>query len=477
MAEPVIAIYDIGKTNKKLILFDRQYQVVHEESRCFPEISDEDGFLADDLPRVSQWVKKSFKDVKKRDDLDVQAVNVSAYGASLVHLDDKGFPATPLYNYLKPFPDDLAAQFYGQFGGQEEFSRQTASPILGMLNSGLQLYWLKYKKPEVFANIKRTLHLPQYFAYLLHKKPFSEITSIGCHTALWDFQNDRSHEWVYEEKLTPLFPPLVSTYSFRTMRSKLSAVKCGMGMHDSSAALVPYLQGFHEPFMLISTGTWNITLNPFNQEPLTKEELRKDCLNFMDYRGMPVRASRAFLGKEHDYQVARIADHFQKSTDFHHHISLDKEILLSLLRNNHAEARKFYPQQMYGTGPMPEYTGLENDLSIFSSFEEAYHQLMLDIVGIQIASLNLAKGDTKPDKIFVSGGFCRNQLFLQLLASYHKEVALYVANLENASALGAALVMHRHWNRQSSVDHLFEQFTLIPPIPLEELNQYPLVNH
>ena len=29
---PSIAIYDVGKTNKKLILFDEQYQVVYEEN-------------------------------------------------------------------------------------------------------------------------------------------------------------------------------------------------------------------------------------------------------------------------------------------------------------------------------------------------------------------------------------------------------------------------------------------------------------
>jgi len=33
MSQPVIAIYDIGKTNKKLILFDQRYKIVHEESR------------------------------------------------------------------------------------------------------------------------------------------------------------------------------------------------------------------------------------------------------------------------------------------------------------------------------------------------------------------------------------------------------------------------------------------------------------
>jgi sugar (pentulose or hexulose) kinase len=476
MSQSVIAIFDIGKTNKKLILFDQQYRVVHEESRTFREITDDDGYPAEDLLRVCQWVKKSFKDIKKRDDLDIKAVNVSAYGATLVHLDEKGLPATPLYNYLKPFPEELAAQFYEKYGGKEHFSTQTASPSLGMLNSGLQLYWLKYKKPELFATIKRTLHLPQYYSYLMHHKTFSEITSIGCHTGLWDFRNDRSHDWVYDEKLTSLFPAIVPTHSFKLVKSKLRSIKCGVGMHDSSAALVPYLMGFRSPFMLISTGTWNITMNPFNQDPLSVEELQRDCLNFMDYRAKPVKASRAFLGNEHDYQVRRIASHFNKAEDYHHHIRPDKKILLHLLQTNHTNEKKFYPQKMQGTGPMPGYTGPENELSYFESFEEAYHQLMLDLVGIQISSLRLAQGNSSPEKIFISGGFCKNQLFLQLLASCYKEAKFYVSDLNRSSALGAALVMHRHWNRENGITHLFEDFKPVKAFPISELKQYTLAS-
>jgi sugar (pentulose or hexulose) kinase len=472
MSKSVIAIYDIGKTNKKLLLFDQKYRIIHEESRVFREISDDDGYPAEDLLKVGQWIKKSLKDIKKQDDLDIRAVNVSAYGASLVHLDEKGFPATPLYSYLKTFPDDLLEKFYYQYGGKECFSVQTASPSLGMLNSGLQFYWLKYKKPELFANIKRTLHLPQYFGYLLHKKTFSEMTSIGCHTGLWDFQNDRSHDWVYEEKLTSLFPPIVPTHSFKLVKSKLRSIRCGVGIHDSSAALVPYLMGFRQHFMLLSTGTWNITLNPFNQEPLTTAELSRDCLNYMDYRAKPVKASRVFLGNELAYQTGRLAEYFGKSEDYHRQIRPDKKLLIHLLQTDHTDEKKFYPQKMYGTGPLPDYMGPENDLGHFNSYEEAYHQLMLDLVSIQVSSLRLAQGNTRPDNVFVTGGFGSNQLFLQLLATLYREARICISGLKEASALGAAMVMHRHWNRENGITHLFEKFKPVEPFVIPELDHY-----
>lgn len=473
MSQPVIAIYDIGKTNKKLLLFDQTYQVVYQEQVNFPEIEDDDGDPCEDLDRVCQWVRKSFKDIKKNKDFDIHALNVSAYGASFVHVDERGNPVAPLYNYLKPYPEELALQLYDQYGGKATFTRQTASPYVGMLNSGLLLYWLKHRKPETYKKIWRSLHLPQYFAYLIHGKFFNEITSLGCHTALWDFANDRGHDWVYDEKITAILPPVVETHSYEEVSNKNTNILCGVGIHDSSASLVPYMLGLEESFILLSSGTWNITLNPFNDEPLTDEELQRDCLQYMNYRGVPVKASRIFMGSEHDYQEVRLAKHFHKPSDYHCTISPDEAMIRQLLAQDEP-GRRFYPQTMDHTGPFPNLTGPLTDLNQFSSYEEAYHQLLLDLVGMQAVSLKLAKGQQQPEKVFISGGFSSNELFIRLLASHFPDMEFYISQLNNASALGAALVMHRHWNREQPIDHLFN-FQKVQPLALPKLSSYPLV--
>nr|WKN38351.1 FGGY family carbohydrate kinase [Tunicatimonas sp. TK19036] len=472
MSQPVIAVYDIGRTNKKLLLYNQEYEVVYQDQASFPEIEDDDGYPCDDLDLVCQWVKKSFKNVKKNRDFDIRALNVSAYGASFVHLDERGNPVTPLYNYLKPYPEELSQQLYDQYGGEASFAQQTSSPPMGMLNSGLQLYWLKYKKPEVYQKIWRSLHLPQFFAYLIHGKFFNEITSLGCHTALWDFANDRGHDWVYDEKITAVLPPVVATHSYEEVSNKNKNILCGVGIHDSSASLVPYMLGIEESFMLLSSGTWNITLNPFNDEPLTEEELHQDCLQYINYRGVPVKASRIFMGSEHNAQETRLAEYFNKSPDYHCTLVPDEGLIRKLLSQGDP-ARRFYPQTMQHTGPFPNLNGPLTDLSLFSNYEEAYHQLLLDLVGMQAVSLKLAKGTQQPEKVFISGGFCDNALFMQLLASYFPKMKFYTTELSNASALGAALVMHRHWNREQSIDHLFS-FQKVTPLVLPTLSSYPL---
>jgi sugar (pentulose or hexulose) kinase len=70
-----------------------------------------------------------------------------------VHLDQKGNVLTPLYNYTKPMDQEILDLFYEKHGSKLKIARETASPQAGMLNSGLQLFWLKYKHPEIFKRL------------------------------------------------------------------------------------------------------------------------------------------------------------------------------------------------------------------------------------------------------------------------------------------------------------------------------------
>ena len=58
-ATPVILIFDIGKTNKKLLLFDETYNMVYESIEQFQEIKDEDGFEGEDIIKLKEWMLSS----------------------------------------------------------------------------------------------------------------------------------------------------------------------------------------------------------------------------------------------------------------------------------------------------------------------------------------------------------------------------------------------------------------------------------
>ncbi len=438
---PVIAIFDVGKTNKKLLLFNEKYEVVHEETSTMNEITDEDGFPCEDINALTGWLKDSFQAVLSNERFVVKGVNFSAYGASFVYTDSTGKVLLPLYNYLKPYPLKLQKQFYETYGGESMVAKQTASPVLGNLNSGMQIYRLKYEKPEVFTRVKYALHLPQYLSFVLSGTFNADITSIGCHTNLWHFQKNKYHEWVLREQIAEKFPPLKDISEIAGFAE--NSIPVGIGLHDSSAALVPYLTAFSEPFILLSTGTWCITLNPFNHSVLTDYELHNDCLCYLSYKGNPVKASRLFAGNEHEQQVKRLASHFLTEVNYYKRVKADKLLM-----------KKFMPayKSMHTTGEtvmIGESGFFKRKLSVYKNYDEAYHQLIADIMEQQVRSTGIALKGTAVKRIFVDGGFSKNSIYMHLLADAFPEIEVFAATVAQASSLGAAMVMHKHWNSQS----------------------------
>jgi len=284
---------------------------------------------------------------------------------------------------------------------------------------------------------------------LLTGKQYSDITSIGCHTNLWNFSQHHYHEWVYREGIIDKLAPIRESDKVLPVggSGKVSPVGgldkvlpvrgsdipsvgervSGIGLHDSSAAMIPYLESFQEPFVLISTGTWCISMNPFNDQPLTVAELQKDCLCYISYQGRPVKASRLFAGHWHEQEVKKLAARYLKDPQYANTVAFDASIV-----------------------------SLVHERSTDDSFEQAYHRLILDIIEQQAASTRLVLEGTAVKRIFVDGGFARNQVFMHLLAAAFPNIEVFAASIPQATAIGAALAIHSHWNKLSLPGDIIE---------------------
>lgn len=427
-------IFDIGKTNKKCFLFDENYQEIWKEYIRFDEIKDENGHLCDHLSAIENWIITTFQKVVSQKKFNIQAVNFSTYGASFVHIDENGKPVAPLYNYLKPFPKKILKQFYKKYGTEMSLAKETASPPLQMINSGLQLYYLKYVKPEIFKKIRWSLHFPQYLSFLFTAKPLSEFTSIGCHTMLWDFSKNDYHRWVYEEGIDKILPPIAKHKMSLNYTVKGKKIKMGIGVHDSSAALIPYVKAHKNPFLLISTGTWSISLNPFNKEKLRKKDLKNDCLNFLQPSGNTVKAARLFLGNEYKIQVEKLRKHYSKKQGYHRKIKFDDQLFSKLKKSS----KKFFKLESI-TRHAKELS--QTDLSRFPTYKEAFHQLMIELMELQIQTVELAIGNSSIKKIFIDGGFADNDLFVKMIAHHFGNYKIRTTQSPLGSALGAAMIV------------------------------------
>jgi sugar (pentulose or hexulose) kinase len=201
--------------------------------------------------------------------------------------------------------------------------------------------------------------------------------------------------------------------------------------------------------VLISTGTWSISLNPFNQTPLTAEELKHDCLNYLQYKGSPVKASRLFTGYEYEQQVKRIAAHFNQDEIRYRTINYDPAIAARL--NNQPSL-----QANANEGELQKSAFEQRDLNNFINDVEAYHQLMIDIVAQQTISTNYVLNGCKIKRIFVDGGFSKNSVFMHLLALAFPHLEVYAASMAQATAVGTALAIHHAWNTKTLPHDLIE---------------------
>ena len=82
---------------------------------------------------------------------------------------------------------------------------------------------------------------------------------------------------------------------------------------------------------------------------------------------------------------------------------------------------------------------------------------MLDIMAQQVASTGLVLSENTPvRRIFVDGGFSKNPIYMNLLARQFPDMEIFAASVAQATAIGAALAIHQHWNTQAVPSHLID---------------------
>jgi sugar (pentulose or hexulose) kinase len=434
---PAIAVIDIGRTNRKAVVFDEAYRVLDTRFFGTEDRTAGDGYTQLDIPALRPQVLQIAESLLADPRWEVKAFNFTAYGATIVNLDESGKPAHPVTDYLDPFPEEWKDSFDAEQGPIREVCMRTASPWLGNLNAGLQLYSLRKSSPHLFRSVRHSVFLPQYVSSILTGRLFSELTSIGCHTMTWDFSRGAYHDWVVKAGIDSVFPPLRPAEEPLEWRYEGRPIVCGIGLHDSSSALIPYLRSIEDSFLLLSTGTWSICLNPFEGGVLSHDELESDCLDYLRYDGGAVKASRLPLGLMHDAWVETLIGRLAISMDGIRGLSWDEDAYRFVSSR--------YLSELLGEGDF--------NPSLWSEAKEAYHALIYHLTlrqEIQVRRV-LSKGIST---VYVDGGFSGNPIFLRMLSRSLPDLKVFAAEVGQSTALGAAVVLHESWNPRRLPDRL-----------------------
>jgi sugar (pentulose or hexulose) kinase len=201
--------------------------------------------------------------------------------------------------------------------------------------------------------------------------------------------------------------------------------------------------------LLLSTGTWSIALNPFSDGRLSQKDIQNNTLNYMRIDGSPVKASRLFLGNEYKLQLERLKQFYQVDQQAHKEIRLDKKLNKQLAQSpkNHFAFKSLNMQRK-----QPKQTQLQE----FQTFKIAYHQLMRELVALQIEAAERAIGEEQIEQLFIDGGFADNDLFVQLLKKHFKHCSISTTKTPLGSALGAHLLVSDQTLKRSFLKNHYE---------------------
>lgn len=303
-------VLDIGKTNAKLTLLDAAGAILAEQ-RCPNSIIQTGLYPHHDTERLWDWLRTTVAAFSRL--ARISAIVPVTHGATAALVDDDGL-VLPILDYESTLPQSLAAEYEKL---RPAFGDSLSPQLPCGLNLGLQLYWLAKTYPQQFARARHILTYPQYWAWRLCGVAASEVTSLGCHTDLWQPQQGTYSSLVHRMEWTHLFPPLQAAWTaLGPVRANPALPDCQVlcGIHDSNASLLRYLEADanEQPRTVLSTGTWAIAA-AFGAR-LDRLDETADMLANVNALGQPVACMRFMGGREFSVlagaapQVCDVAD-------------------------------------------------------------------------------------------------------------------------------------------------------------------------
>ncbi|MEI2298030.1 FGGY-family carbohydrate kinase [Ensifer sp. MJa1] len=416
----VVGVIDIGKTNAKVAVVDLDRFEEIAVRKSVNVVLTDGPYPHFDVEWLWAFVLESLAALNAEHPLE--AISITTHGATAVLLDAAGKLALPVIDYEFSGPDRLAAD-YGRV--RPPFS-ETGSARLPMgLNVGAQLYWQQKTFPEAFAKVVSILTYAQYWTYRLTGVLSNELTSLGCHTDLWNPTEGRFSSLVESQGWRPLFAPVRRANEIvgplrpdlctATGIAMATPVYCGI--HDSNASLLPHLLTRKAPFSVVSTGTWVVML-AVGAEPKTLDEARDTLIN-VNALGDPVPSARFMGGRA--FQMLLGEGAVSSSIDIEEAVAAAGHMLL--------------PSVPEGSGPYPsakaDWTTDEEALSPAERYAVvSFHLALMTATCLDLIG---ARGE-----IVVEGPFAANNAYLRMLAAACGRPVFADPHNVTGTSLGAA---------------------------------------
>ncbi len=475
-----IIVLDVGKTLSKLSRWSPDGALLDKVTRPNAKV-EMDGISVLDADGIGAWLTEMLRDWAKHG--TVSAIIPVGHGAGVAAIRD-GQLAFPPLDYEQAIPEEVMAAYRGQ---RDPFA-ENGSPALPMgLNIGAQLHWLEHRhceqseaiqpsapldcraaaKPQFILSACKAVEglamtggatlLPwaQYWSWFLSGVASTEVTSLGCHSDLWNPASGTFSTLAKRRGWASQFAPLAEAGDvIGTLKPEFGLgdpVNVHCGLHDSNAALIA-ARGFPEidgrEATVLSTGTWFIAMRS-PQAPLDLSALpeARDCLVNVDAYGQPVPSARFMGGREVELLGSRID------------LAEDQAAMLKALPRVLASGSMILPSFAPDCGPFPDRAGewlkrrpreggglnpeeapnaqqtpAEAPACAGTTPDEQRAAIALYAALMTNTSLDLIGTQ---DVLLVEGRFARSELFARALATLRPGTTVYAASEDADVSLGA----------------------------------------
>jgi L-fuculokinase len=442
----VIAVLDVGKTNKKLSVYDRQFKVLASE-RTTLETKMKDGLEVEASEELLVWFREAITRLAKN--FEIKVISVCMHGATCAMLDAEGNLAYPVISYTSEKGTEIQEEFYNTFGDRETLLRTTCTADVGFCNLAKVFYYVKTRLPEVWVKVDSVLLYNSYFGYELTGVKSMEPTYLGNHNYFRDFAKNTWSDVGVMLGANNLFPEKLSNPwdALGVVKPEL-AEACGlpadcqvtMGLHDSNANFLPYLARGYENFILNSTGTWCVLMSKASSPKLSEEEITAKIFFNLDVFNRPVRTAIFPGGLE--YEKFGELSGLKNATD------------AALVEKIVADQDLFViPGVMPDASAFPgvEAKVIHKDQTwLYTDLEKQGGTPMASLGQEYLAALNLALalatrqllercGGAKGTTVFIEGGFANNRVYCELLATLCPDYTIALTSQAEGTAFGTAL--------------------------------------
>lgn len=448
----LVAVLDIGKTNKKVVLVDETLRQVASRQQSFPAQADAQGVLCEQVDAIFAWFKQTLRELYREHPF--QALSVTTHGATWAALDAQGGLAIPVIAYENDLGETgqaaLDGEFYRRCGDPHRLQDETGTCDLPLLiNPAKMVLFAQQRMGPAFARAAHLVNYPQYWGFRFTGQIAAEPTYAFNHAFLHDIRTRKPSSAARALGVEALVPTafrrpwdrLGTLTPALQQELGLPALPCTVGIHDSNSALLPYLvkQGGRD-FALNSTGTWCVAMHRVAEVRYAPGELGLKIIFNVDALGSFQKTS--FLMGGQDYQL------------YHELIGGSDpgfdagRLQAALARTRDAILPGAFPSQFAGARGGALVDGRVLTLAALKAGERPgwladpvlAHDLLNASLALQSEVAIRRTGIGPRTALFVEGGFRNNPAFLALLAACLPGNPVSCTSLAQATACGAALL-------------------------------------